>query len=131
MSDVVTAAAIWNEGRLRLDDEMLFVAGLRRMKLGDGEEAVVRVERKADAYTYAQLKEYWGFVIKPIHKWSGHARTELHSMFKSALLIEGQTSLTQLNREEMSTFLIESHALAREECWEAFERFEDRYGVAA
>jgi hypothetical protein len=116
------------DGQLRLSDEFGFRTLSRRRaeQWGDGVLLTCRIEPADEAYTYSQLKAYWGYVIKPIHLWSGHSRVELHSMFKQALLIEGQTSLTQMNRDEMDTFIREANVLAREECWEAFERFEDR-----
>lgn len=118
----VTARAVYSGGMLRVGDldRVALRAGLRQMGLGDGEELIVRIERPDDAYTAGQVRAYWGFVIGPLHRWSGHARNELHAMFKAALLDEGKTSLTQLSREEMDTFLREAEVLAREECPDAF-----------
>jgi hypothetical protein len=121
MSGVVTATAIWDGSKLQLDDQVLFVAGVRRMKLGAGEEVLVRVERKAEAWRHSDVKHLFGHIYQPVVDYTGMTKTELHLLAKSIWMPEGATSLTELSREQMREYSDLTERWLREDIWEAFE----------
>lgn len=121
----VSAGAIWDGERLRLDDAPVFNAGMRRLKLADGEHVTLRVERTDDAWRHSDVKHLFGHVYAPVVEYTGFSKTELHLLAKSLYMPEGRTSITELNRDELRDFTNEVEQWLRTEVWEAFERRDD------
>jgi hypothetical protein len=124
MSTHVTAAAFWDGDKLQLADVVTYRAGLRRMKLGQGEEVVIRVERPEDAYTYGQLKHYYGHLVGPVVEYTGD--TDWHRMLKAMFLHDGKTSLTQCDRDELDLYIKAVEQYLYERIPEAFEGRRER-----
>jgi hypothetical protein len=118
----VTAHAVWNADlkNVVLTDAASFHARLRKVGFGNGEALTIRVEREADARTYAQLKYWHGYVLAPLVEYTGDHDWRLY--LKAMFLPDGKTSLTELDYEEMLAFTEQSEAWARAECPMAYEQ---------
>lgn len=118
----VTAAATWNADLQKpvLCDADRYYGQLRRMKFGEGEALTIRVEREADARTYAQLKYWHGYVLAPLVEYTGDHDWRLY--LKAMFLPDGKTSLTECDYEELRAFTEQSEAWARSECPMAYEQ---------
>lgn len=106
--DHITVGATWSAGRLAFtpDQQEAFVRGLRRLKLGDGEVVSCRFEREEEAWRYSDLKHLYGHLYKPVSARTGETVAEVHVRMKVDFMPDdGRTSITQLNREEMRSFI--------------------------
>ena len=122
MSGHVTGLAAWDGEKLRLVDPVVFNAGMRRLKPGNGETFVIRVEREAEAWRHSDVKHLFGHVYLPVVEYTGYTKTELHTIAKGLWMPDGKTSLTELDREEIQEYTRLVDRWLREECWQAFER---------
>ena len=121
MSAHVLLTAVMHEGHLRFD-ERAYRQQLRRMQLEDGEEAQIRIERPEDAYTYGQIKHYWGHLVTPFCEYTGYTHHEAHLMLKALYLPDGKTSITELCRDELKAYTESCEQYLREEVPEAWDR---------
>lgn len=106
--DHVSCLATWNGERLAFtpDQQEAFVRGVRRLKLGDGEVVVIRIEPEAEAWRYSDLKHLYGHLYSPVSKRTGETVAEVHVRMKVSFMPDdGRTSITQLNREEIRSFI--------------------------
>lgn len=87
---------------------------------GDGTALKIRVEPEEDAYTYGDIKHYWGHVVDPFSQETGYHKHEAHLLLKAECMPEGKTSITELNREELRAYSEAAEQKAREWCPEAF-----------
>ena len=104
----VTAAAVFTEGRVQLVDEFAYRACVKRAgkKWGEGAALIVRVEPEDEAWRYSDAKHLYGHLYTPVSQRTGEPVSEVHWRMKAAYFPEdGRTSLTQLNREEMKTYI--------------------------
>ena len=126
MPDHVSLTASWNvdEKKLVFDRPADYMAGLKRMKPGAGERFVVRIEREEAAYTYADLKHYWGHVVTPLSEWNGDFKEDWHLRLKADFMPEGKTSLIQLNREELKEYTLRCEVYAHGTHPEAFTLYD-------
>lgn len=115
----VTANATWTGEKLELDDVDRYRRDLRSLKLGVGEVVVVRVERIEDAYTYGQLKHYYGHLIAPVVEYTGDP--DWHRMLKAMFLQDGKTSLTQCDRDELDHYIKAVEGYLNDRIPEAFK----------
>ena len=118
--DRVSAKAVVRDGKPVLLDAALFWAQFRQMKLGEGEEVVYRLARPEDAYTYAQIKAYWGFIVAPFCDYTGYHKHEVHALLKTECMPDGKTSITELNHDELKAYTQAAEQTAREWCPDAF-----------
>ena len=124
MKDHATGRAVWRDGRLALLEADAYHRALAALKLGDGEEVVIRVSRPEDAYTYGQIKFYFGQVVTPFSEATGYHKHEAHLMLKAECMPEGKTSLTELSHDELRDYTLAAEQTAREWCPEAFLLYE-------
>lgn len=106
--DHITVGATWINGKLAFtpDQQAAFVRGVRRLKLGDGECVSIRVEREDEAWKYSDAKHLYGHLYSPVSKRTGETVAEVHLRMKVSFMPDdGRTSITQLNREEMRSFI--------------------------
>lgn len=118
----VTVDAVVREGRLHIIDGRFHRKRVLRAckKWGNGAALKIRIEPEEDAYTYAQLKHYWGYVVHPFCEDTGYHKHEAHLMLKAECMPEGKSSLTQLNREELRAYTEAAEHTAREWAPDAF-----------
>jgi hypothetical protein len=87
MSTSVTGLATWDGTRPRLDDPMVFNAGVRRLALGVGEVVEVTVSKlDAATRTAKQNAAYWGWIVRPVALYSKQSLNEIHRAFKAEFL---------------------------------------------
>lgn len=87
MRDHFATSAVWTGRRLSFVNDMAYHVGVRRLKLGVGEEVEVRVEKLEAARTRKQNAAYWGFIVKPTAMHSEHySMADIHRIFKAELL---------------------------------------------
>lgn len=120
MKDHATGRAAWRDGRLALIEADAYHRALAALKLGDGEEVVIRVSRPEDAYTYGAIKHYFGYVVTPLAESTGYHKHEAHALLKAECLPEGKTSITELSRQELADYTLAAETKAREWCPDAF-----------
>jgi hypothetical protein len=101
----VTADAVFTDGQPKLVDPVDYRAALKKVKWGEGEELLVRVEPKADALTEAQRRYYFGVCVHPLSNRTGYTEPEMHVLLKAVCLQPGKTSITQLSKAEMGEFI--------------------------
>lgn len=116
MSAHVTAACSWDSesGRLVLDDQMLFSAGMRRMKPGAGERFIIRVEREAEAKRHHQLKWYFGYIVKQCCARTGYNAKEMDVIFRVEYLPPDVETLSDLSYEQMADYNVQCEKYAAE-----------------
>lgn len=100
----VTALSKWDGERLRLDDPTVFSAGMRKLKPGEGETFVVRVEREADAKRHHQLKWFYGYIVKQCVEKTGYTVPEMDAMFRALFLPGDVDTLSLMSYEQMEDF---------------------------
>jgi hypothetical protein len=125
----VNAAFYWDGAANKpvLEDPVLFMAQMRRMKWGHGERGIARFESEAEAWRHSDVKHLFGHIYLPVIKYgeTGYTRHELHLVEKAEWMPDdGRTSITQLNREELREFSLLSDRHLREEFPDAFEIWE-------
>jgi len=88
VSTHVTAVASWNEDlkRLVFVDQMAFNAHLRRLRLEDGEQVEIDVQRLIACRSSKANREYWGYVVRPVALYSQQTLNEIHRLFKAEFL---------------------------------------------
>jgi len=102
----VTATAVWDGERLRLTDQVVFHAGMRKLKPGDGEAFVVRVEREADAKRYHSLKWLFGYVYKQVSEETGYSVPELDQMMRALHLPADVPTLSLASDEQLRAYIL-------------------------
>jgi hypothetical protein len=114
VSHHVNAIATWDEerGSLRLVDQVVFNARMRRMKPGQGEAFVLRVEREADAKRHHQFKWYFGYIVKQCCARTGYNAKEMDIIFRVEFLPPDVDTLSDLSYEQMADYNVqcEKHA---------------------
>jgi hypothetical protein len=114
MKTHVTASAVIRDGKPVLVDPVVYHAGLRQMKLGEGEAVVIRLEREADAKRYHRLKWFYGFIVKQCVENTGYTVPELDAMFRALFMPADVPTLSLMSDEQMRDFNIQSEAYAAE-----------------
>ena len=126
MSALVVSAVV-RDGRIHICDEFYRTRSAKSSKKwGDGTALTIRIEPEEDAYTYGQIKHYWGFVVQPFCEETGYHKHEAHLLLKAECMPEGKTSLTELSGEELRDYAAAAEQTAREWCPEAFLLYDDR-----
>lgn len=87
---------------------------------GDGCLLQIRIEPTDEAYSYGQIKHYWGHIVTPLSDETGYHKAEVHVMLKAECMPEGKTSITELNKEELTRYSEAAEQKAREWCPDAF-----------
>lgn len=103
---------------------------------GQGIALVFRIEPESEAWRHADAKHLYGHLYAPVSKRTGEPVAEVHLRMKAAFFPEdGRTSLTDLNREEMRTYIESVEQEIREndpdsweDCIAAMELYEHRTG---
>lgn len=110
----VTAKCVWNGAQLVHDDVVRFNGQVRRrLKPGDGETFIVRVEREADAKKHHQLKWYWGFIVKQCYEAeTGHTVNDFDEMFRAMFMPGDVATLSLMSYEQMRDFNIQCEEYA-------------------
>jgi hypothetical protein len=104
VSDHARGVAAWDGEKLRLTDPVVFNASMRRLKPGDGEAFVIRVEREADAKRHHQLKWYYGFVVKQCVEKTGYPVPEMDAIFRAQFMPGDVETLSLMSYEQMEDF---------------------------
>lgn len=135
-SSALTATAAVSGEKVRFDDEPLFASRLRKFakQWGDGREITVRLEPTDEAWRHADAKHLYGHLYAPVSKRHGETVAEVHLRMKSSYMPDdGRTSITQLNRDEMKSFIEsveqdirENDAESWEDCVGAMSLYERR-----
>lgn len=113
----VNAIAAWDEerGTLHLVDQMAFNARMRRLKPGQGESFVVRVEREADAKKHHQLKWYYGYIVKQCCQATGYTVVEMDYLFRAEHMPRDVETLSLISYEQMADYNVNCEKTAAEE----------------
>lgn len=85
-------------------DPVMFNAGMKRLKPGDGETFVIRVEREADAKRHHQLKFLYGYCYKQVSEYTGFTMPEIDLMFRGLFLPPGVDTLSLMSYEQMADY---------------------------
>ena len=127
MSSALVVDAVVDSFQIRLVDEDLYRTRAARAakKWGNGTALKVRIEPEQDAKTYGQLKYFHGYVLAPMVEYTGDVDMKLE--MKLRFLEDGQTSLADLDYEQMKAFTEKAEAWARTVCPEAFEKHGREY----
>lgn len=91
--DAITFDAVVRDGKIALVDESFYRtrSASAAKRWGDGRCLKVRIEPEEDAYTYAQIKHYWGYVVTPFADYTGYHKHEVHKMLKAECMPDGKT----------------------------------------
>jgi hypothetical protein len=105
VSDHVKVSAAWDGERLQLDDVVAFNALVRRkLKPGDGEAFIVRVEREADAKRTHRLKWYYGYIVKQCCAKTGYTVLEMDTIFRAECLPPDVETISHMSDEQMADY---------------------------
>lgn len=106
MSALVVAAAV-RDGRIVLcNDYYKALAARACKKWGDGVSLQIRIEPEDEAWRYADAKHLYGHLYTPVSRRTGETVAEVHLRMKAAYMPDdGRTSITELNRDEMKSFI--------------------------
>lgn len=97
----VSVSAIWHGGKLHLN-EPSYLQQLAAMKLGEGEECEVRIERAVEAKRIKQVR-LWFALVREISDYTGYDVVEVHELAKVAVREpDWPTSLSRFSKDEMS-----------------------------
>lgn len=126
MNTAVIVDASVQDGHLVIVDEPGYRKRIERAakKWGNGTALKVRIEPEEDAYTYGDIKHYWGHVVQPFCDDTGYHKHEAHLLFKAECMPEGKTSITELNREELRAYTEAAEQTAREWAPDAFALYD-------
>lgn len=113
MSDHFKEKVVTSHGSLRITDDLARRA-VKKLKLGDGEVAVLRLEREADAKRHHQLKWLFGYVYKQVSERTGYAIPEVDAMFRGLFLPGDVDTLSLLSYEQMADYTSQCEAYAAE-----------------
>lgn len=99
--------AVVRDGDVHITDHFYRTRRVRAAKKwGDGTALKVRIEPEEDAVLYSQYKHLFGHLYEPVSKRHGETVAEVNVRMKLHYLPDdGRTSLTELNREEMKSFI--------------------------
>lgn len=120
--DHVSFTATFVDGRLKASTP--FSKAVASMKLGDGEEVVVRIARPEDAAQHRQFKHLFGHILTPVSEHTGYTVTELKAEAKARWLPDGLVSLTEMNAEQFAEFNRTAEMYYRAELPDAFIGYE-------
>lgn len=115
MSTHVSAAAVWDGEKLQFSDVVTYHAGLRGMKLGQGEEVQVLVMRPEEAKRYWQLKWYYGFIVKQCVEKTGYTKREMDAILRANGLDPEVTSLVTASYSALRDLILASEIYAASE----------------
>lgn len=132
--DRVAIVGVWTGEKLQMDrtSNGALVTGLKRLRLGVGEEVAITFEKLVAARSNAANREYWGYTVRPIALASEGqmSMNEVHRLLKAELLpserftlvnpetgtvvlerdLEQQTTV-RLTDEEFRNYMEQSRAL--------------------
>ncbi len=126
MDECASTEVVGRAGKFALVDAAAFWEAVKAMGLGDGEVAVLRLERPEQAAWHGHHKHLHGHLLKPVSDFTGDTVTELKDRVKALFLPEGMTSTRQMSAEQFRDFneTVESYFLQKVP--EAFIRQETR-----
>lgn len=101
---VAKVKAVASRGVLRLLDEQGYKSAVKRLKLGEGEAVVIRIEREADAKRYHRLKWYYGYIVKQCVEHTGYTVPETDAMFRALFLPHDVETISLMSDEQMAEF---------------------------
>ena len=99
------------DGQLVLDVAVTsdhFVTARRKAakRWGAGCALTIRMEPEEEAWRHSDAKHLYGHLYGPVSKRHGEPVAEVHLRMKAQFMPDdGRTSITQLNREEMKSFI--------------------------
>jgi hypothetical protein len=108
VSTALLADAVVTEGRVQIVDESFYRARLARAvkRWGEGASLKLRLELEEEAWRHADAKHLYGHLYTPVSKRTGETVAEVHLRMKAQFMPDdGRTSITQLNREELKSFM--------------------------
>jgi len=101
----VKVKAVWTGEKLKLvESGEAMTKQVKRLKLGDGESVILRVEREADAKKYHQLKWAYGYVFKQVSEHTGYPIPEVDAMFRGLFMPQDVETLSLMSEEQMREF---------------------------
>lgn len=103
-------------------------------KIGDGVMLKIRIEPEAEAWRHSDAKHLYGHLYAPVSKRHGETVAEVHLRMKAQFMPDdGRTSITELNREELKSFIESVEQDIREndpdswgDCLDAMALYENR-----
>jgi hypothetical protein len=107
MSGALTVDAVVRDGKIHVTDEYYKTRCERAAKKwGDGAALKIRVEPEEEAWRHSDAKHLYGHLYSPVSKRTGETVAEVHLRMKAQFMPDdGRTSITQLNREELKSFM--------------------------
>jgi hypothetical protein len=125
--NALVVSAVVRDADIHVVDRPRYVTQRRKFakKWGDGVALKIRIEPEDEAYTYGDIKHYWGHVVDPFSQETGYHKHEAHTMLKAECLPEGKSSITELSREELRAYTEAAEQRAREWCPEAFVLYDE------
>lgn len=125
MTGALIVAAVVRSGDVHVTDSLYRTRRQRAAKRwGEGCALHIRIEPEDEAYTYGQIKHYWGHVVTPLSEETGYHKHEIHLMLKAECMPEGKTSITQLNKEQLTRYTDAAEQTAREWSPDAFALYD-------
>lgn len=123
MNTALLVDAVVRDGDIHVTDPLYKTRRQRyARKVGEGVCLRIRIEPEDEAYTYGQIKHYYGHLISPVSEFTGETKADVHLRMKALYMPDGKTSLTELNREQMESYIESVSQHLREEIPEAWER---------
>lgn len=103
----LTVDAVVRDGRITIVDHFYRTRSERACKRwGDGCALNIRVEPEDEAWRHADAKHLYGHLYKPVSARHGETVAEVHLRMKAQYMPDdGRTSITELNRDEMKSFI--------------------------
>lgn len=95
-------------GQIKLADEFGYVTAARRRAAawGEGRALTCRIEPEDEAWRHSDVKHLYGHLYTPVSKRTGETVAEVHMRMKANHFPDdGRESLTDLNRDEMRSYI--------------------------
>lgn len=99
--------AVVREGEVHVTDAFYKTRRQKAAKAwGDGTILKIRIEPEEEAWRHSDAKHLYGHLYAPVSTRTGETVAEVHLRMKAQYMPDdGRTSITQLNREELKSFM--------------------------
>lgn len=128
MSNALLLDAVVKDGRIAFVDDNFYRTRSAEMvkRWGNGACLKVRIEPEEEAYTYAQLKHYYGAIVTPLSEWNGDSKVEWDDRLKAMFLSEEKKGeKSNCNRAELADFVKQCEVYAHTNHPEAFALYDN------
>jgi hypothetical protein len=124
VNGALTIDAVVRNGDVHVTEDFYTAKRTKAAKRwGDGTALKIRIEPEEEAWRFADIKHYYGHLVKPVSADTGETLDEVHTRWKALFFPDdGRTSLTQLNRDELTAYMESCEQHMREETPKAWDK---------